>query len=156
MHTEAQGLCGNHPLLNHSSSLFVEVWSIHGTQSLPRWLVLLASVLRGIPFPPSEAGLSGGPKHTTSVYEFTWVVGSRLWQELFPPGCLPSPSRVICSCLSGHSFSPQLRPLPFFMYPLTPLMPPKTLSAKKPWVDFNFLGPFSSFSCLLLSKLRQK
>lgn len=102
LHTEAQGLCGNYPLFNHSSTLYVEAWSIHGTQSLPRWLLLLASVLRGTPSPPSEAGPSGGPKRITSVYEFPWVVGSKLWQELFPPGCLPSPSRVICSFLPSQ------------------------------------------------------
>lgn len=108
--------------------------------------------------PPSEAGLSGGPKHTISAYEFTWAVGSKLWQELFPPGCLPSPSRVICSfprsqwsLLFLTAEASSLLHLPSYSSDA-----PKTPSAKKPWFDSNFLGPFSSFSCLLLSKLWQK
>lgn len=156
LHTETQGLCGNHPLLNHSSTLYVETGSIHRTQSLPKWLMLLASVLRI--FHLLRPDFQSGPKHTTSAYEFTWAVGSKLWQELFPPGCLPSPSRVICSFPRSQwsLLFPTAEASSLLHLPSYSSDAPKTPSAKKPWFDSNFLGSSSSFSCLLLSKLRQK
>lgn len=94
--------------------------------------------------PPSEAGLSGGPKHTTSAYEFTWAVGSKLWQELFPPGCLPSPSRVICSfprsqwsLLFPTAEASSLLHLPSF----TPLMFPRLHQLKSLDLTPTSLGP---------------